>query len=286
MSLKNMSADAIFLDRGREKIGALKPGKGKVTDLEFSVRATEPQEVELKVAVWDSSLGEAVQESFRVPIVAERKSRADAHVVRVSGPADVAVRAGAGASMPLLARAKAGALMRSDVVFDGWRRVELKSGQMGFVQDVEVKAAPGKKASATGLRGVDGTLAPTITLALPSLVVGTPSLQLSGVVADDTGLKDVFVFVNDRKVHYEAYGATGEKPGEATGAVDGATLPAPVKAAIEVSIPLKPGSNTITLVARENDELISRKVIGVFRASPDAVAERVPAEPRRDAVAQ
>ena len=69
---------------------------------------------------------------------------------------------------------------------------------------------------------------------------------------DQSKLRDLYVFVNDQKVFFHT---TGDKPEE--------------KIAFTTDFPLKPGNNTVTVVAREDDELIGRKTLVIRRDGGD-----------------
>ena len=86
---------------------------------------------------------------------------------------------------------------------------------------------------------------------------------LSGTV-EDPRLRDVYIFVNDQKVYFA--------PGAKTGA------PGPVK--FSADFPLKEGSNHVVVVAREDDDLASRRAFTVLRR-PTEIADKTPARPHQ-----
>ncbi len=77
---------------------------------------------------------------------------------------------------------------------------------------------------------------------------------------DEQALKDVFVFVNEKKIYYNGLRDMPPEKGV-------------FRAPFDVTVPLKAGSNTIAVVARESDDLVTRKIFGVYRTDPAAVAE-------------
>ena len=180
------------------------------------------------------------------------------------------VRTGASDKMPALGKAKANALIRSDGSFGGkWYRVQLGSELPGFVraQDVKVLRGPMRKATANAVRTAHLQAAPVISMAVPSLVTKQATVRLRGTVTDERSLKDVFAFVNDKKVFFRSLeGIVATAAG--------------VSAPFDFTFVLEPGSNTVMLVARENDDLMSRKVFGVFLDQP-AVAGRSAAGKRK-----
>jgi carboxyl-terminal processing protease len=93
------------------------------------------------------------------------------------------------------------------------------------------------------------------------VAVDADQYQFSGTV-DDAELRDVFVFVNDQKVFFA--------PG---GAKDG-TLK------FDARFPLKEGTNHVVVVAREGDELTSRRAFTVLRRKVDEVAANAKPTPQ------
>jgi carboxyl-terminal processing protease len=283
VSLKNLSGDALFLERGRDKIEALKPGKEKTIELRFALRADpaahrgdardeddeEPRDdgkggdaVDLRVSVWDSTYGESVSEQLRIPVREPRKAKPLPQPLLLSGNDEVPIFAGADAQMPVLAYAKSGATIRSDAAFEGWYRVEVGPGEPGYVRESDVKLAGSKAASArkTSIRPIMAHSVPSIELDVPVLVTQATTMKVAGFVRDEQSLKDVFVFVNEKKIYYN--GLKDMQPEKGV-----------YRAPFDVTVPLRAGSNTIAVVARESDDLVTRKIFGVYRTDPAAVAE-------------
>ena len=95
-----------------------------------------------------------------------------------------------------------------------------------------------------------------ITLASKNLETGSDTYKLAGSAADEQHVEDVYVFVSNqaakiesRKVFYRSN--RGGKDGKL---LDFAT-----------DVPLWPGSNMITVVARSNAEVRSSKTMFVYR---------------------
>ncbi len=66
---------------------------------------------------------------------------------------------------------------------------------------------------------------------------------------DESSVRDVYIYVGDRKVFYQSNrGAQNTR-----------------EAAFDARLPLRPGTNFIVVVARENDQSISREAFVVRR---------------------
>ncbi len=265
VSLKNLAGEAIYLDRGRDKLGALKAGASRDTSLRFSVREGAPKEgVQLRLSIWDSGLGSPVSETVTLPVGETQKGQSEPRLVRAAQSVEVPVYGGASTAASVIGELRPGSVLRSDLRFaNAWRRVEVSPGLFGFVREAEVKVSRGSAKSASGKGGVRllaGQAPPSIDLELPSLVTQADVLQLHGKVSDERALKDMFVFVNDKKVYYRSLSLTAH---------DGR-----VSAPIDLMLSLKEGSNTVAVVVRENDDVSARRIFGVLRGNSPAVAER------------
>jgi len=83
-----------------------------------------------------------------------------------------------------------------------------------------------------------------------SIIVESPTVTIEGIVTDQGGIKDFFIKVNDKKIFYKA--SDGKSP----------TLP------FKVTVPLKNGINSLYLVARKTDELMSVEKFILTRSGP------------------
>ncbi len=259
VSLKNLASEAVYLKHGRDEFGVLKAGATKSATLKFQLR--EPaEEVELRVSIWDQRLGEYLSEAVTLPVAAARRAKLERKTVRAEATEGVPIFAGAADTMPVMAHAKAGVVLRSDASFGKWLRVQLDSGAVGFVRSDDVASAAGQRKVGGALKMAPPQAAPLLTLALPALITSEPSLRISGSVKDERQIKDVFVFVNDKKVFYRSLAAL---PKTEQG----------VEASLDIVLPLKVGSNTVAVMARETDDLMSRQIFGVYREAVNAVAE-------------
>lgn len=98
---------------------------------------------------------------------------------------------------------------------------------------------------------------PVITLAgaVPNATNASEQL-LQGTITDDTQVKDVLVFLGDQKVFYRASAKnTGSMP-------------------LQTALPLKVGTNIVTIAARDNNDLMSRRTFTIFRKTGAAFLQK------------
>jgi carboxyl-terminal processing protease len=255
VSLKNLAGKPLFLDQGRSKLGALSAGMAKNAELKFTLKQAVPGDVaKVRLTIYDGALGSAIAETLALPILPARRGKTEEHGLRVSKVGEAAVYVGASEAMPTLGTVKAGSVLRGQENFGGWWKVDALPGLPGYVQqaDVVVAAGKAKKYSKGALATTPAATAPNIIVDLPSLVVTGDTLRLHGSVQDDKRLKDMFVFVNEKKVFFRnleevARGDHG------------------LQTDFDVALPLKAGANSIAVIVREDDDMVARKFFGVYR---------------------
>jgi len=265
VSLKNLGDDKVFIKKGRESLGALKPGETKSARMEVELRrGSKSDTLPIRVMIVDEKMEEYVSEKLDWPVAKDEQARTPvAGSVRVE-VAEATLRSGASAAAPVIATAKKAAVMPVDARIGEFYRVEWQKGRFAFVPDSEVRATRGPRSGA--IAAAWQREPPRIAL-LPDPQKGAPvvegdtwKLQGSALVppsADpDARLRDVFVFVNEQKVFFKVL------PEDATTS----------KLDFTADIPLEEGNNVVTVFAREDDEFQSRRSIVVYRRPPAEVA--------------
>jgi len=221
--------------------------------------------------VVDEKGGEYLSQKLELPVApGAEKVAEEAGGVRVE-KAEAVIRGGASATSPVVATARKGAVLPLTGEVGGFRRVEWTRGRFGFLAnaDVTVSRAPrtGGAVEAWQHEPPRITLVPDPARGAP--VVETDTFRLSGSAllppsADpDARLSDVYVFVNDEKVFFRVVP-------EASGATSATSRS---RLDFVTDLPLKPGQNVVTVYAREDQELQSRRSVVIFRKGGASVAE-------------
>ncbi len=262
--LRNTSGDALKLEKARFDLETLGPGESKVVEFVFAV-APSPglKDIGVELQVYDAALGESVSEKLRYKLRSASAGPAKASgSVRVTHNA--AVFEGASDTSAFIAQARKGTVFRVTGKQDEWLRVDLGQGRPGFVKR-EMTQKGGGSANLSGLDARMQVTPPNLTLNIPSYETKTSTYSLSGTVKDDSKVEDVYIFVSNRdakidnrKVYYQS------NRGGATAA----------ELAFQADIPLWPGSNRITVVARESDGVRSAKTLYLQRQESEATASR------------
>jgi carboxyl-terminal processing protease len=265
LSIKNLGDDKIFIKKGRAVLGSIPAGETRSALLEIEVKkGLKLDTFPLRVTVVDEKLEEYVSEKIEIPVAQPSPARQPAtgavKVVALLAP----VRSGASAGSAPLAEAARGAVLPVTARIGDLYKVEWEKGRFGFVSAADVQPAKGKREGS--VTRVWQREPPRIAISPdPSrgaTVVEGDKFHLSGSASIPAGspstrIRDVFVFVNDQKVFFEV--VPEGKAGEITFAAD---------------IPVKPGNNTVTVVAREDEEFQTRRSLVVHRREPAEVAQQ------------
>lgn len=272
VTLKNLGDEKLFIKKGRAVVGAIRPGESRTASMEIELKAGTSTSLPIRVQVVDEKTGEYLSQKLELPVApGTEKVVEGSGGIRVDG-AEVVIRGGASATAPVVATVKKGAILPLTGSVAGFRRVEWTRGRFGFVAstDMTLSRAPrtGGAVEAWQHEPPRITLVPDPARGAP--VVETDTFKLSGSAllppsADpDARLRDVYIFVNDEKVFFRVVpdGAGSSTAAKANGHLDFTT-----------DLPLKAGQNVVTVFAREDQELQSRRTMVIFRRAAANVAE-------------
>jgi hypothetical protein len=185
-----------------------------------------------------------------------------AEVNRVVKPkgAYAEVRGGASAQSPVVAR------FTGAVPVDGrlseWLRVPLEWGGAGWVSVGHVAPAARRDLGVAELHLSHAPPIVRLDYNPGGTSVVTETIVLKGEVTDDELVKDLFVFVNQRKVSYQQLGTSASAH------------------SFEIEVELKEGENEIEIHARDGRDLSARLSLSVYRESATAAAS-LPADELR-----
>jgi carboxyl-terminal processing protease len=170
----------------------------------------------------------------------------------------IAIRSGAASDASLVGGASKGASYVALGEYGPFVKVKLNQGgsKVGFIPKAAVVAGGSGSSSYTPYWN---STPPSIALTTKGLETNAEQYRLQGMVSDETHVEDVYIFVgnqgakvDNRKVFYRSN----------RGGKD------PKSIAITADLPLWPGSNMVTVVARENSEVRAVKTLFVYRDPP------------------
>jgi carboxyl-terminal processing protease len=251
--LRNASGDGVELDKSRFEIGELKSGDEK--QLEFPIEVTgklKATDLTVEVMMYDQVLGATASEKLRFP-VKPAATIADAKgTVEVKKAAEI--RSGAGTDTAEVGFAAAKARFAQLATVGTFTKVDLGSGRIGYIETA--KLGKSSASAAPAYTAYWNSTPPTLALNLHGLDTTSDTYKLEGTITDDTHVEDVYVFVSNsaakidgRKVFYRSNrGSKTERQMD-----------------FSSDIPLWPGSNQVTVVTRENQDVKSVKTLYLYR---------------------
>lgn len=262
-NLKNLSGQGVLLHAGRFHVDNMQPNTEQTVAFTFEVQPDfRDSEVKLEVQIEDEDLREVVTERIRVPIApapgmvsnAGGVFSASTETELLESPASdarVVARAPSGFSAPITAQS-------GDFV-----RVSLPGNRPAWVR---------RAAGQSGTRPAPGRGAQTVTWVLHNspplietdagnnLAVRSNTVHVTGRAADQQRVLDLYIFVGNRKVFYQS-NRTGSNPREVDFGAD---------------LPLRPGSNVVTVVARESNDTLARRTYIIRRDGPNGELLQTP----------
>jgi carboxyl-terminal processing protease len=257
-NIANLSGEGLLLHAGRFDISNMQPGDTRRVVFSFDVQQQlADKEATLSLSVGDRDLREFAAEKVKIPIDAA------VAVDKVSG----VKKAGEGATLRPTADANArafgklgtGALLNAIGKSGDFWKVDLGQGRFGFVAAKELSDASGT-AGAPAFDDIYAHAPPTLDVSTSEMATRSDKVKISGTASDSEKLADIYVFVGSRKLYYRSNR-------------DGAD---PRKASFDFDAPLRPGVNLITVVARENPDTVTRRMIIVRKDGADGTILKTP----------
>jgi carboxyl-terminal processing protease len=275
-NLRNLSGPGVLLHAGRFPLGELKPGAEQVVAFTFELLPEfNEQEIKLEVSISDTVSRESAGEKLRLPVRQEPPqgfSPANG-IVTLNDGSQIYERPAEDSRV--VAKVADGSLdLHSQATAGNFIRVDVGEGRPGWVTRSSLALANENRGSGGG--GVKGKLVDVLAHMPPKLEVSygnalttqQDTLKLKGTAIDDTRVRDVYIFVGSRKVYYQSNRGAAE----------------PTKQHFEATIPLRPGTNYVTVVARESNEVASHKSFIVRRDGPDGALLETPKSDEDDDV--
>jgi carboxyl-terminal processing protease len=248
-NLRNLSGEGVLLHDGRFDISNMMPGDVKRVAFTFDVEpALADPEAKVQLQIRDEDLREEVDEKVRLPIL-------DPLTVAASGGVQRAKATGADlrnspdASGRVFARLPAGSAATVVGSANGYVKLAIGGeGRFAFAKASDLEAG-GSVASPLALEDAMAHAPPAVEIPQPQLATRDGHTLVHGSANDDAQLLDAYIFVGSRKVFYRS-NHNGQDPKHM---------------AFDADLPLRPGVNVVTIVARENPDTTTHRTFIVRR---------------------
>lgn len=259
-NLQNLTGDGILLHAGRFDVSNMAPGDVREVAFTFDVLPSLAEAVvRLDLSVADRDIGVVANEKVELAI-----TRAGAFVQPATGRARAGAAAAGIRGQALLAAPEVARLAKGSVVerlgtLGEFTKVALGGARFGFIETRALEDA-GAAPTAVKLEPILARSPPLLEVSTGALATREETMTVEATATDGDRVLDTFVFVAGRKIFYQS-----NRNG-----------PDPKRVSIRVPAKLRPGVNVITVVARENDDTVSRYTRIVRRDGPNGEALTAP----------
>jgi len=259
--LRNATGDGVVLSKSRIELKDTPILPGQSREVEFPITtdgAIKGDELQVELIAYDLALDVQSSEKLRfkiAPAVSATRAMGEL-VVTVRTPA--IIRSGASEETSVIGNAPRGASYQAIAAFGPYTKVKLdKDGKrVGFLPTQSLGS--GGAANGTFVPLWNST-PPVVALNLKGLETTADTYKLSGTINDDEKVEDVYIFVSNskakidsRKVFYRSN----------RGARDLKSM------SFAADLPLWPGSNMVTVIARSNADVRTVKTMYLYRDPP------------------
>ena len=259
VNLRNLSGDGLLLHEGRYDISNMQPGEVKKVAFTFDVEsALADPEAKIELSVADRDLRETVVEKVRMPIAVPTPLTAATGTMKAKGGGATLFES-ADATSRQFGRLGSGTAVTVQASAGDMTKVSLGDGRFGFVKTNELEQG-GTPAAQVPFEEVMRRYPPSIEVQPVTLATRDANTTIRGTTSDADKLLDAYIFVGSKKIFYRS-NRNGQDP---------------KRMPFEASIPLRPGVNVITVVARENPDTVGRKTIIVRKDGPNGEILQTP----------
>ncbi len=240
LSLKNLSGDTIFLEKGRAEIENLSPQQIEETNFTFNVKKSDAP-IEFEIQIVDEIFRDGITSKVSIPnsadVSAYKAIEEDITVTQGNTP----IRGGGFASAPIIALSQEGTKFNSTGQTDGWIKVNLNEGMSGWINKDKIASVKDSENSETIKPLFQEAFEAPPIIKLIDLPVSTKSdvINLYGDIEDKDGIELISVFLGDDKV---------------------ALLPSTkTNVPVSIDLTLEDDINLITVIAKDSKGLLSKQ---------------------------
>ncbi len=257
-NLASRSGDGVLLRKGRFDVASMKPGDVREVVFTFDVeQQLKENEVVLSLSVGDRDLREFASEKIRIPIASPVAAAAEQGTVVTTREASLFGDVkGSRASFGVVAKDTS-----LEVVGRHGKMLKVKLGAQRFAFiEADATQRGGTATEQVAFTTVYGHAPPTLTVSAATMATKQDTVRVEVSAHDDELLLDMFMFVGSRKLHYQSNKDGADKK----------------KASFGYDVPLQPGVNIISVIARETPDTTTRRTIVVRRDAPDGSILKTP----------
>jgi len=258
-NLRNLSGDGVLLHDGRFDLSNMNPNETRKVAFTFDVESqlTEP-EAKVELSISDRDLRESVVEKVRMPIASALPMQAASGSMRAK-PSGAELLQGPEGGARVIGRLAAGVAALHLGTTGEFVKLQLSPGRFAFARSKDVESG----GSASPTVSFEETMAhapPSIELGATALFTKDARTSIKGSASDSERLLDAYIFVGSRKVFYRSNRNGAD----------------PKRMPFEADLPLRPGVNIVSVIARENPDTTTRKTFIVRKDGPNGEILQTP----------
>ena len=251
IALRELSQKEVYIERGKMELGELASGESKSLKIKLSVRETlEADNFSVDLTIADTTYGTRISGKleFKVDLDGENgKMQLTEKALKViddSAP----IYNGKSHSTPIISYVRNGTTLMADRETQSWYRIKMSEGRFGWIASDHVEVSWGAYSSEQRIPNLLlQNVPPLIALdtQAPHDTFRQEHITISGTVSDDNTIKYVYILVNEDKVFYKSNKDASE--------ADKSSV------SFTSDIPLEDGPNVISIVTKDNQDLLSTK---------------------------
>jgi carboxyl-terminal processing protease len=206
------------------------------------------------IIISDMIFGTFITNKLSFPVAASKPKITQASGFLKIGRNHTPLYGGMSFDSPVLSVMKEGTVLAYNAKNADWFRITLPENRFGWVSAKEVAELNGARTEPATLEPFMQRIPPTITLSKPlsNVLLGNDLLPLSAVIEDDIYVKHAYILINNDKVFFKSNKITTPKE--------------QARFEINTNLSLKEGPNVVTIVARDDHDLVTVKSFVATRA--------------------
>jgi carboxyl-terminal processing protease len=278
--LRSLSDEGLDIVKGRFNVDNLAPGEQKNVDFTFDLKNDyRPDSFKVELSVYDAILHEYITDKLTFPVAVGSGTVESAQGAVITTADKIDILSSAQTGSPIVASAQKGASFKLTGSAGDFFRVEVEAGRPGYLAKTaaQKQAAGGTPPDSPSFTPQWQVSPPRLEVKHGALLTDSGTYKLSGTVKDERKVADVFVFVSNRqaKIDRRKVFYRSNRKGQT-----------PMQMSFDAEIPLWPGANFVTVVARENNQVQTQETLVVQRPGPIAPAGAVAQQPGNDPLKQ
>jgi len=240
VSLKNLSGDKIFLEKGRTELENLAPGEIREANFTFNVKNFESP-IDLEIQIIDEIFRDGITSKVSIPNNIKVSNYKENNQYVLLKDDNTPIRGGGFTEAPITALSQKGTELRAVGQNEDWIKVNLNENLMGWINKNKVRTSQNAGSTFSDNPLFQETFEAPPIINIKDLPVSTNSnvIKLYGEINDQDGIELVSVFLGDDKV---------------------ALVPSTkTKVPVFLEITLDEEINLITIIAKDSKGLLSKQ---------------------------